>query len=222
MVPDDRLAEAYDFQLPPEQIAQSHAHPRDSSRLLVMRKGTLEDAHFRDLPRYLQAGDLLVLNETRVIAARLFGTRSGGGHAEVLLLRPATQARYDEGALRWLALVKPGRKLHTGASIVFDGFGSAAVLADLESGMREIEFSLRVPFADFLQSAGRMPLPPYIKNDSQEAQDDYQTIFARDPGALPPPRRHCILRKPFWTSLLRGASKLHACRSMSVWVRSGR
>jgi S-adenosylmethionine:tRNA ribosyltransferase-isomerase len=155
--------------------------------MLVMRGGSLEDALFSDLPRYLRDGDLLVLNETRVIAARLLGTRKGGGDAELLLLRPAAQQRYDADALVWQALVKPGRKLRAGASIDFSGFGSARVVAELDGGVREIEFELGVPFEAFLASAGRMPLPPYIKNESQEAQDDYQTIFARRPGSVAAP-----------------------------------
>ena len=155
--------------------------------MLVMRGASLEDARFCDLPQYLREGDLLVLNETRVIAARLLGTRKGGGNAELLLLRPAAQQRYDAGALRWQALAKPGRKLHTGASIEFPGFGSAQVVAEHEGGIREIEFTLDLPFERFLECAGRIPLPPYINNKTQEAQDDYQTIFARQPGSVAAP-----------------------------------
>ncbi|MBC5815928.1 MAG: tRNA preQ1(34) S-adenosylmethionine ribosyltransferase-isomerase QueA [Candidatus Eremiobacteraeota bacterium] len=188
MATDEGLTEAYDFDLPQALIAQSHSRPRDASRLLVMRDGLLEDARFSGLPRYLRAGDLLVLNETRVIAARLFGIREGsGGAVEVLLLRPAAQQRYDARALRWQALVKPGRRLRTGMRILFGSDASALVAADLHEGVRELEFTLTVPFEQFLERAGRLPLPPYIKNESQEAQEDYQTIFAREPGSVAAP-----------------------------------
>jgi len=185
---DESLTEAYDFDLPPELIAQTHAHPRDASRLLVMRASTLEDAVFSDLPRYLYTGDLLVVNETRVIAARLFGTREGsGGSVEILLLRPAAQQRYDAKALRWQALVKSGRRLRTGARILFGLDASALIAANLAEGVRELEFTMSEPFEQFLERAGSLPLPPYIKNESQEAQADYQSIFAREPGSVAAP-----------------------------------
>lgn len=188
MATDDGLTDAYDFDLPQELIAQTHAHPRDASRLLVMRNGALEDARFSELPGYLRTGDLLVLNETRVIAARLSGTREGsGGAVEVLLLRPAAQQRYDGRALRWHALLKPGRRVRAGTRILFGSDASAHVVAEFGEGVRELEFSLATPFENFLERAGRLPLPPYIKNESQEAQNDYQTIFARKPGSVAAP-----------------------------------
>ncbi|MFN2528783.1 MAG: tRNA preQ1(34) S-adenosylmethionine ribosyltransferase-isomerase QueA [Candidatus Baltobacteraceae bacterium] len=188
MATDEGLTAAYDFELPQELIAQTHAHPRDASRLLVMRNDTLEDAVFSRLPGYLRAGDLLVVNETRVIAARLSGVREGsGGAVEVLLLRPATQQRFDGQALRWHALLKPGRRLRTGTRILFGSGASAQVAAECDEGVRELEFTLSERFEQFLERAGRLPLPPYIKNESQEAQEDYQTIFARKPGSVAAP-----------------------------------
>ena len=188
MTIDEHLTRAYDFTLPPELIAQSHAHPRDASRLLVMRGATLDDAHFSDLPQYLRPGDLLVLNETKVIPARIFGRREpGGARVEVLLLRPAATQRYDPGASVWLALVRPGAKMQAGQRISFGDAGFAVVRAIDGEGIRELEFTLEIPFEAFLERAGRLPLPPYIANSSQEAQDDYQTIFARTPGSVAAP-----------------------------------
>jgi len=147
---------------------------------------------FRDLPAVLRDGDLLVLNETRVIAARIFGRRlPTGGRVEFLLLHPAHAARYDPAATRWVALAKPARRLHPGARVALEGprgtLGSATVTAELPDGLREIEFDLDLPFEAFLAEAGRLPLPPYIRTDSPEAQARYQTVFARVPGSVAAP-----------------------------------
>lgn len=150
-----------------------------------------EHRHFRDLPALLDPGDVLVLNETRVIAARLFGTRATGGHVELLLLHPAGSARYDPAATSWIALAKPAKRLRAGERIGLLGLngaaGDAIVVAELEDGMREIAFDLDMPFERFLDIAGRLPLPPYIHNDSEEAQRRYQTVFARQPGSVAAP-----------------------------------
>ncbi|MDP9016969.1 MAG: S-adenosylmethionine:tRNA ribosyltransferase-isomerase, partial [Candidatus Eremiobacteraeota bacterium] len=188
MPPDEHLSSAYHFDLPPELIAQSHAHPRDASRLLVVRADSNEHATFGVLPKYLRPGDLLVLNETKVIAARILGARHGsGGRVEVLLLRPAAQQRYDGTAVTWLALVRPGRKLRDGQQIDFGTYGNAIVRSVHDDGIRELEFDLSLPFETFLSEAGRLPLPPYITNESAQAQEDYQTIFARTPGSVAAP-----------------------------------
>lgn len=141
---------------------------------------------FRDLPEYVREGDVLVLNETRVIAARVFGTRPSGGRVELLLLRPH-HGRYDPSATRWQALAKPGRRLKTGQRVTFGELGEADVTEVYEDGVREVEFSLNVPFETFLERAGRLPLPPYIHNESAQAQERYQTIFAREPGSVAAP-----------------------------------
>ena len=161
--------------------------PRDASRLFVLRQGRMEHRVFADLPEYLREDDVLVLNETRVIAARVFGTRPSGGHVELLLLRPAHRPRYDPNASQWQALVKPGRRLREGQRVEFGDLGSATIAAVHDDGVREVEFSLRVPFEEFLERAGRLPLPPYIHNDSAQAQERYQTIFAREPGSVAAP-----------------------------------
>ena len=146
---------------------------------------------FRNLPDLLQRGDLLVLNETRVIAARLFGQRLVGedrrSKVELLLLHPAGSMEYDPRARAWIALARPARRLRRGDRIEFGPFGEALVRDELEEGMREIEFRLELPFEEFLERAGRMPLPPYIHNDSAHAQQRYQTVFARRPGSVAAP-----------------------------------
>jgi S-adenosylmethionine:tRNA ribosyltransferase-isomerase len=150
------------------------------------------DRLFSDLPEYLYEGDVLVLNETRVIAARIFGERADtGGRVEFLLLHPARTARYDPSARRWIALAKPARRLRAGECVVLRdagrSYGSATIVAELEDGMREIEFALDLPFEEYLERAGRLPLPPYIHNESDDAQSRYQTVFARIPGSVAAP-----------------------------------
>ena len=143
---------------------------------------------FVEFPDFLRQGDVLVLNETRVIAARLFGTRQpGGGSVEILVLRPAQTSRYDPIATSWLALLKPGRRMHPGTIVRLGEFGQAKVLAEREDGMREITFDLNLPFDDFLARAGQMPLPPYIPNATAQERAGYQTVFARIPGSVAAP-----------------------------------
>ncbi len=178
---------AFDFDLPGELIAQAPAPDRDASRLLVIDGEATAHRSFRELPSLLHPGDLLVLNETRVIAARLAGNRAGGGTAELLLLHPAGSLRYDANASRWVALARPARRLRCGARIEFGTFGSVTVRVELAEGLREVEFDLAVGFEEFLERVGRMPLPPYIHNDSPHAAARYQTVFARLPGSVAAP-----------------------------------
>lgn len=148
----------------------------------------LEHRIFSDLPSLIRPRDVLVLNRTRVIAARLWGTRDGtGGAVEVLLLHPAASMRYDPAATRWTALVRPGRRLRCGTLIRFDDRAHARIVAEADDGVRELEFSLDEPFETFLERVGRLPLPPYIHNESDEAQARYQTVFAREPGSVAAP-----------------------------------
>jgi S-adenosylmethionine:tRNA ribosyltransferase-isomerase len=185
---DDRRSDAYRFDLPAELIAQQPAPVRDASRLMVVAGDAFQDATFADLPRYLRDGDLLVLNETRVIAARLFGRRiPSGGRIELLLLHPADSERYRVDALAWVALARPARRLRAGDRIGFGNDAEATIVRELVDGAREVAFDLRVPFETFLTRAGRLPLPPYIHNDSDDAQARYQTVFARVPGSVAAP-----------------------------------
>ena len=153
----------------------------------MLRHGEIQHRVFRELPQFLRSGDVLVLNETRVIAARVFGTRPSGGRVELLLLRPTHHGRYDPQATRWQTLAKPGRRLREGQRVLFSDLGEATVTGVHQDGVRDVEFSLTVPFETFLQKAGRLALPPYIDNDSPEAQERYQTIFAREPGSVAAP-----------------------------------
>jgi S-adenosylmethionine:tRNA ribosyltransferase-isomerase len=187
MNPED-FASAYSFDLPAELIAQHPAPVRDASRLMVVRESRVEHKIFRDLPSVLRAGDVLVLNETRVIAARLFGTRAEtGGAVEVLLLHPADASRYDPNASAWAALVRPAKRVREGARIAFGDLGFARVLEEHDEGIRILRFEIAMPFETFLERAGTLPLPPYIHNDSAEAQQRYQTVFAREPGSVAAP-----------------------------------
>jgi S-adenosylmethionine:tRNA ribosyltransferase-isomerase len=181
----------FDYALPVELIAQAPSPVRDASRLLVVDANAISHRHFAELAHLLHAGDLLVLNETRVIAARLDGERrrdgEAKGHAELLLLHPAEQLEYDAGARRWIALARPARRLRRGDVVAFAAGGEAVVCSELAAGMREIELRIDVPLDAFLARSGRMPLPPYIRNDSLQAQERYQTVFAREPGSVAAP-----------------------------------
>lgn len=156
--------------------------------MVLGRAGGIEHRRFTDLLEYLREGDVLVLNETRVIAARLHGRRERtGGNVELLLLHPAESMRYDPTALRWVALARPARRLRCGERIVFGEFGAAEIVAELPDGAREVAFELEAPFEAFLERAGTLPLPPYIHNESADAQARYQTVFARVPGSVAAP-----------------------------------
>ncbi|HWI52827.1 MAG TPA: tRNA preQ1(34) S-adenosylmethionine ribosyltransferase-isomerase QueA [Symbiobacteriaceae bacterium] len=173
----------FDFDLPEELIAQRPVEPRDASRLFVIHRngGAFEHRHFRDLPQYLRPGDALVVNETRVMPARLLGQREGsGGAIEVLLLK-----RLDR--YRWETLVKPGKKARAGQRISFgDGALICTVLDTTEVGGRVVEFSYDGVFEQILDRLGRMPLPPYI-HEQLEDPERYQTVFAREWGSAAAP-----------------------------------
>jgi S-adenosylmethionine:tRNA ribosyltransferase-isomerase len=173
----------FDFHLPEELIAQRPAEPRDASRLLVIHRdgGAFEHRHFRDLPQYLRPGDALVVNETRVMPARLLGHREGtGGAIEVLLLK-----RLEKD--RWETLVKPGKKARPGQKISFgDGLLVATVLETTEVGGRVVEFSYTGIFEEILDRLGQMPLPPYIHEQLADPER-YQTVYAREWGSAAAP-----------------------------------
>ena len=175
---------SYDYELPPENIAQTPADPRDSSRLLVwnVKENSTEEKHFRDITEYLRSGDVLVLNDTRVIPARLTGTRETGGKFEFLLLRNTTA-----DFLNWEALVKPARRIHKGDVLSVDGH-AVTVTEDLPEGIRALSFDFdsRDEFMKFLDDAGNVPLPPYIHGDNS-MRKSYQTVFARNDGSSAAP-----------------------------------
>jgi S-adenosylmethionine:tRNA ribosyltransferase-isomerase len=172
-------ASLFDYELPEEFIAQEPVEPRDASRLLVVHRATgeLEHRHFYDLPHYLQAGDTLVLNDTRVSARRLFGRKPTGGRVELLLLRPL-------GDGRWHALVRPGRRLPEGSHILLDKGHTAQIEARLEGGIRLVRFT--PPDDEWLQQVGQIPLPPYIHRQLTDPER-YQTVYAQSPGSAAAP-----------------------------------
>ena len=170
------------FDLPQELIAQSPLEKRDASRLLTLdkRTGEIVHRHFTDLTELLRAGDCLVLNDSRVLPARLIGRREGGGACEVLLL-------VDRGDKVWECLVRPGRKLRTGAKIVFgDGELTAEVVDQTEDGNRMVRFDYDGVFLEILERLGQMPLPPYIKEKLRDPER-YQTVYSRVVGSAAAP-----------------------------------
>ena len=178
---------AYAYALPDELIARVPAERRDAARLLVLGpSGALRDAAFTDFPALLEPGDVLVINETRVIRARLRGTRDGGGRAEILLLRPSDRDAFDYAAREWIALVRPGKRLTSGARIDF-GAGAARVVAVLPDGPRVLRFEDGVDVRTLLERRGEVPLPPYVGPGDAARDARYQTVFARIPGSVAAP-----------------------------------
>ena len=170
------------YELPPELIAQTPLKQRDSSRLLVMRKqtGAIEHRHFSDILDYLNKGDCLVMNDSRVLPARLLGQRPTGGAVELLLL---TQKEDDV----WECLAKPGRKLKAGAEVIFGGGQlKATILSETETGNRLVRFHYNGIFLEVLEQLGKMPLPPYIKEELLDAER-YQTVYSKVNGSAAAP-----------------------------------
>ena len=172
------------YDLPQELIAQTPLERRDASRLMTLDKatGAVSHRHFYELPQLLRPGDCLVMNDSRVLPARLIGRRlPGGGACEVLLLN-------DRGAGRWECLVRPGRKLKPGARVSF-GDGSrltAEVEAELSDGKRLVRFDYEGIFLEVLEALGKMPLPPYIKEELRDPER-YQTVYSRVNGSAAAP-----------------------------------
>ena len=172
----------YWYALPEELIAQTPLRQRDSSRLLVLDKvtGEVSHRHFYDILEYLQPGDCLVMNDSRVLPARLLGHRPTGGAVEVLLLR-------DLGDKKWECLCKPGRKMQVGNQVIFgNGELTATVVEVQETGNRVIEFHYEGIFLEVLERLGKMPLPPYIKEELAD-QERYQTVYSREVGSAAAP-----------------------------------
>ena len=170
------------YDLPEELIAQTPLLKRDTSRLMCLNKenGEVEHKHFYDIVDYLQPGDCIVMNDSRVLPARLLGHRPTGGAVEVLLLR-------DLGDKRWECLCKPGRKMQVGGEVIFgDGELTAVVVDVKEDGNRIVEFHYDGIFLEVLERLGKMPLPPYIKAELQD-QERYQTVYSREVGSAAAP-----------------------------------
>ena len=170
------------YHLPEELIAQTPLEKRDSSRLLVLDKvsGEIGHRHFYDIVDYLNPGDCLVMNDSRVLPARLLGNRPTGGAVELLLLK-------DLGCKQWECLAKPGRKLLEGQEVIFgDGILRATVVGVKEDGNRIVEFHYEGIFLEVLEQLGKMPLPPYIKAELQD-RERYQTVYSREVGSAAAP-----------------------------------
>ena len=171
------------FDLPEELIAQTPIERRDASRLLILNKttGKWEHRHFYDLPEYLRPGDCLILNDSRVLPARLLGQRlPGGGACEVLLL-------IDKGDKTWECIVRPGKHLRAGAKVSFgNGELTATVTEVLPGGNRLVKFDYEGIFLEVLDRLGKMPLPPYIKEELQD-RERYQTVYSKVLGSAAAP-----------------------------------
>ena len=171
----------FDYYLPQELIAQTPAETRDHSRLLVYNRAdkSTEHRHFFDITEYLHSGDALVINDTRVLPARLFGTTENGGAMQVLLLN-----RRDRDT--WEVLVKPGKKARIGAKITFSQELACTVTDILDDGQRLVRFEYKGVFEEILDRLGQMPLPPYI-TERLEDKERYQTVYSRQVGSAAAP-----------------------------------
>ena len=172
----------FNYNLPEELIAQVPLEKRDESRLMVLNreKQTIEDKTFKDIIDYLEPGDCLVRNNTKVIPARIYGKKETGAHVEFLLLNNI------EGDI-WESIVRPGNKLHIGTKVIFgDGLLEAEILDIMPGGTRKVEFHYNGIFNEILDQIGLMPLPPYIK-EKLEKKEMYQTVYAKYDGSAAAP-----------------------------------
>ena len=193
----DNLLSAYHYELPTALIAQNPVIPRDSAKLLVVNQQHYQHQNFYNLSDLLQPNDLLVLNNTRVIPARLFGRKRTGGAAEVLLIEPRVDdASKETEGQRWLALVKPGRRLQPGSLVVFGELDNPVMHARIEArddstNGRIVRLQAQGEYVnqsieDLIEQLGQVPLPPYI-TESKSLPEQYQTVFAERRGAIAAP-----------------------------------
>ena len=177
------LKSEFYYDLPQELIAQSHAVPRDHSRMMFLNRqtGTTEDLHFYDLPSFLREGDVLVRNNSKVIPARLLGQKDTGAHVEILLLK---QTEQDS----WECLVRPGKRLHKGTMIDFHGKLKATIGDELTDGKRQVffDYDRSTNFFAVLDEIGKMPTPPYITKELED-NEEYQTVYAEPLGSAAAP-----------------------------------
>ena len=194
----------FDFHLPEELIAQTPLEKRDASRLLVVNRetGEFSDQHFDSIIDQLEPGDALVMNNTRVLPARLYGEKPGtGGHVELLLLKNT------EGDF-WEVLAKPAKRLKVGAQVVFgDGRLTATITEELEHGGRIVRFDYQGIFLEVLESLGEMPLPPYI-HEKLSDRERYQTVYAKENGSAAAPTAGLHFTKELLTKIEEKGVKL--------------
>ena len=180
-IPEEFRLQHYDYELPQALIAQHPSDRRDRSRLLVLANSwTPEHAIFREIGEYLRPGDLLVANDTRVLKARLFPTRRGGGKAQVLLLHPS-----DEPGV-WEAMVRPGQRVRVGDTLRLEADSGIEIVGRTALGTRLVKF-YGIGADDAMLRFGHVPLPPYIKQEPPDALERYQTVYARNPGSAAAP-----------------------------------
>ncbi len=171
------------YDLPERLIAQTPAEPRDSARMLVYDRGTGETAHrhFYDLPDYLKRGDILVINNTRVLPARIYGHKATGARVELLLHK-------RRSLTEWEVLARPARKAEPGTELIFSDRLRAVVTGRGEDGLRTVRFSFEGVFEDLLAQVGEMPLPPYIwRKPAETDAERYQTVYAKESGSSAAP-----------------------------------
>ncbi len=183
----------FDYDLPEELIAQEPAPVRDQSRMMVLNRsdGSNKDRRFLDLPEFLKEGDVLVINDSRVIPARLVGRKASGGVIEMLLLRERIGAPAGS-PVTWEVLLRPAKRVDPGTKIFFDAPAEAEIIERLSEKKWVVRFETTGPFGDFLEAWGRAPLPPYIKRDRRKGKsrrdlERYQTVYARLPGSVAAP-----------------------------------
>ena len=179
------LITEFDYELPAELIAQKPLERRESSRMLVVDRSmrSFADEHFSELPKFLKKGDVLVLNNTKVFPARLFGAAETGAKVEIFLVREMEDRV-------WEALARPAKRLKIGRKIIFGEDLAAEVLERSEDGKVFVRFETDGDFETILEQIGKTPLPPYIKRDAEKADEDrecYQTVFAKEKGAIAAP-----------------------------------
>ena len=210
---EDSNLKTHDFwyELPEELIAQTPLEKRDTSRLLALdrKTGQIAHKHFYDIIDYLQPGDCLVMNDSRVLPARLLGHRPTGGAVEVLLLR-------DLGEKKWECLCKPGRKMQVGHQVIFgNGELTATVVEVKEDGNRIVEFHYEGIFLEVLERLGKMPLPPYIKAELAD-QERYQTVYSRAVGSAAAPTAGL-----HWTNALLDKARAKGVKTAFVTLHVG-
>lgn len=195
----------FDYQLPPELIAQYPTEKRDESRLMVLdrARGAIEHRRFRDIVEYIPPGDALVVNETRVFPARLLGKRAGGGEAEILLLRPLSNPH------EWEALVRPGAKLRAGKQVFISDDLSIDILGVLPDGNRVVRLNTTADVNATIEQHGRIPLPPYMERDAEALdRERYQTVYARQQGSVAAPTAGLHFTAPLLEQLRSGGVEL--------------
>jgi len=179
------LVKDFDYHLPAELIARYPAPERDASRLMLLDRDSKQigEDHFRNISAHLEPGDLLVMNDTRVIPARLFGNRDSGGKAEIFLVR-----RTDDAAERWSCLLRASKKFRDGQMVHLAGGMKAVVCGRAGGEAWLVEFAGPEPFEEWLEREGHIPLPPYLQREDDVAdRERYQTVFSRTPGAVAAP-----------------------------------